>query len=96
MVKIRLRRIGRPKRAYYKVVAIDSRKRRDGKPIEILGHYDPGLNENKLTLNRERLEYWVKCGAQMSDTVSSLVRKLKKQTMVDGTTTNSRTEIDVR
>ena len=49
-VRIRLQRIGRPKRAYYRVVAIDQRAKRNGKPIEILGQYDPVLQENKLNV----------------------------------------------
>ena len=47
-VRIRLQRIGRPKRPYYRVVAIDQRAKRNGKPIEILGQYDPALTENKI------------------------------------------------
>ena len=74
-VRIRLQRIGRPKRPYYRVVAIDQRAKRNGKPIEILGQYDPLLTENKLNLKMDRFEYWVKTGAQPSDTVASLVKK---------------------
>jgi small subunit ribosomal protein S16 len=83
-VKIRLKRIGRPKHAYYKVVAIDSRKRRDGRPIEILGHYDPSAPDNKITLKRDRFDYWLKCGAQMSETVASLVRKMDRAAVSAG------------
>ncbi len=74
-VRIRLQRIGRPKRPYYRVVAIDKRSKRNGEPIEILGQYDPLLQENKLNIKMERFEYWVKTGAQPSDTVASLVKK---------------------
>jgi small subunit ribosomal protein S16 len=74
-VRIRLQRIGRPKRPYYRVVAIDQRAKRNGKPIEILGQYDPLLTENKLNIKMDRFEYWVKTGAQPSDTVASLVKK---------------------
>jgi len=74
-VRIRLQRIGRPKRPYYRVVAIDQRAKRNGKPIEILGQYDPLLTENKLNIKMDRFAYWVKTGAQASDTVASLVKK---------------------
>ncbi len=74
-VRIRLQRIGRPKRAYYRVVAIDQRAKRNGKPIEILGQYDPVLQENKLSVKQDRVEYWLKNGAKPSDTVSSLLKK---------------------
>ena len=46
-VRLRLQRLGKPKRPYYKVVAIDSRSKRDGTPIEVLGQFDPMLKENK-------------------------------------------------
>ena len=76
-VRIRLQRIGRPKRPYYRVVAIDQRSKRNGKPLEILGQYDPVLKENKLTINLERVNYWTKVGAKPSDTVASLMKKLQ-------------------
>ncbi|GAB1402623.1 hypothetical protein MASR1M68_15340 [Elusimicrobiota bacterium] len=74
-VRIRLQRIGRPKRPYYRVVAIDQRAKRNGKPIEILGQYDPLQETNKLTIKMDRFDYWVKTGAQPSDTVASLVKR---------------------
>ena len=74
-VRIRLQRIGRPKRPYYRVVAIDQRAKRNGKPIEILGQYDPILVENKLSVKMERFNYWIKTGAKPSDTVASLLKK---------------------
>jgi small subunit ribosomal protein S16 len=67
--------LGKPKRPYYKVVAIDSRSKRDGAPIEVLGQFDPMLKENKAKLNKERIEYWIKQGAQPSRVVSSLMKK---------------------
>jgi len=74
-VRIRLQRIGRPKRPYYRVVAIDQRAKRNGKPIEILGQYDPALTENKVSIKQDRYDYWVKIGAKPSETVSVLVKK---------------------
>ena len=75
-VKIRLQRKGKPKRPYYRVVAIDHRAKRDGEPIEILGQYDPIAEDNKLNVNMERVNYWLKTGAKASDTVAELIKKV--------------------
>ena len=74
MVKIRLKRLGAKKAPYYRIVAVDSRNRRDGKPIEELGYYNPISNDFKL--NKEAVDKWMKNGAQPSDTVASLLRKV--------------------
>ena len=73
-VRIRLQRIGRPKRAYYRVVAIDQRAKRNGKPIEILGQYDPVLQENKLNVKQDRVipEDYVK-----KDEMNSKMKEIK-------------------
>jgi small subunit ribosomal protein S16 len=73
VVKIRLKRIGSKKAPHYRIVAVDSRSRRDGKPIEELGFYNPRSKD--LQLNKEAVEKWMKNGAQASDTVASLLRK---------------------
>ena len=78
MVRIRLTRVGRPKGAFYRIVVIDSRKRREGRPIEVLGHYDPKKDKDKAKINYERYSYWLKVGAQPSETVSSLVKNVKQ------------------
>src|SRR5918992_1338836 len=78
-VSIRLRREGAKNRPYYKVVVADSRSPREGKFIEIIGTYDPKKPVHNSTLNVERAEYWIKRGAQPSDTVRSLIKKNKKQ-----------------
>ncbi|NLB34865.1 MAG: 30S ribosomal protein S16 [Elusimicrobia bacterium] len=77
-VKIRLKRTGRHKMPHYRVVAIDSRKRRDGRVLEELGHYHPTESAPNATLNMERVEAWISNGAQMTDTVRSIYRNLKK------------------
>jgi len=78
-VKIRLRKVGKTadKRYNFKIVAIRSAASRDGKFIEDLGAYDPSKKPAALNIKRERLEYWVKHGAQMSPTIASLVKKTK-------------------
>ncbi|MDR1695898.1 MAG: 30S ribosomal protein S16 [Endomicrobium sp.] len=75
-VKLRLQRKGKPKRPYYRVVAIDQRAKRDGEPIEILGQYDPIAKDNKLNVNMERVNYWLGTGAKASDTVAELIKKV--------------------
>ncbi len=77
-VKIRLKRIGRKNRPFYRVCVFDSRTRRDGAPIEELGAYDPHARAlgNKVSLDAERASYWLSVGAQPSETVSSLLRGL--------------------
>ena len=59
MVKIRLRRMGAKKAPYYRIVVADSRSPRDGRFIEELGTYDPMADGEKLTVNQERVQYWV-------------------------------------
>ena len=76
MVKIRLRRMGAKKAPYYRIVVADSRSPRDGRCIEELGTYDPSADcAQKLTVDLERVKYWVSNGAQPTDTVRGLLKK---------------------
>ncbi|MGQ9663835.1 MAG: 30S ribosomal protein S16 [bacterium] len=75
MVKIRLRRMGKHKSPFYRIVALDSKRARDGAYIENLGHYDP-LKKN-LQLKRDRIEYWLSKGAKPTNTVAKLITKAK-------------------
>jgi len=79
MVKIRLTRVGAKKRPFYRVMAIDEREKRQGRPLEYLGTYDPQAAEAGAKLQLEAIESWIAKGAQMSDTVRSLVRTARKQ-----------------
>ena len=79
MVKIRLTRVGAKKRPYYRVVAIDERRPRDGRPLEFLGTYDPRPTPEKVELKTERLEAWLAQGAQLSPTVRALVRRSRRR-----------------
>ncbi len=74
-VRLRLRRMGKKKQPFYRIVAIDSRVKRDGKYLENLGTYNPIKNPTELTLNAERALYWLGVGAQPSDTVRNLLSK---------------------
>jgi small subunit ribosomal protein S16 len=76
MVKIRLRRMGRRNRPSYRVVVADSRSPRDGKFVEIIGHYDPLTEPATIVINEEQALKWLKSGAQPTDTVRSLLDKL--------------------
>jgi len=78
MVKIRLTRTGRKHYHTFRLVAAESTSPRDGRFIEILGHYNPNLpnnDEGHLVLNKERIEHWIGKGAQPSQTVWTLLRK---------------------
>jgi small subunit ribosomal protein S16 len=74
-VKIRMTRTGANKDISYRVVATDSRFPRDGKHLEVVGWYDPKKKGVNFALKMDRIEHWKKNGAQLSDTVKSLVRK---------------------
>jgi len=76
-VKIRLKRMGAKKHPIYRIIAIDSRKRRDGKEIERLGLYDPHNQENN-TLDIESVDLWLSKGAIPTDTVKTLIAKSKQ------------------
>jgi len=74
-VKIRLTRVGATKRPSYRVVAIDSRRPRDGRALEILGFYDPLTEPATVQLDGDRLNAWLGKGATPSDTVVKLMRQ---------------------
>lgn len=73
MVKLRLTRMGRKKAPIYKIVAADSRARRDGRFIEAVGQYDPNVKPAKIELKEDRTLYWLKSGAQPTVTVKNLL-----------------------
>lgn len=77
MVKLRLTRLGRKKRPFYRIVAIDSRKQRDGAFLERLGYYDPLASgeATKLVLDKENIMKWLLMGAQPSETVKNILSK---------------------
>ncbi len=73
-VKIRLKRMGKKKQPFYRIVVADSRAPRDGRSIEKIGHYNPITDPAELVINEERLFHWLDEGAKPSDTVFSLLR----------------------
>lgn len=77
-VTIRLQRHGAKKHPFYRVVVADSRRARNGKFLEWVGTYNPGVEPVALKLELPRIEEWVKNGAQPSDTVRELVKMARK------------------
>jgi small subunit ribosomal protein S16 len=73
MLSIRLRRTGSTKRPYYRVVVADSREWRDGRFVEVLGHYDPRRQPPVVKIDAEKAKQWLDKGAKASDTVRSLL-----------------------
>ena len=74
-VKIRLRRMGAKKAPFYRVVVADSRFPRDGRFIEEVGYYDPMKEPAEIKLDEEKIQKWIKNGAQPTDTVKALLAK---------------------
>ncbi len=75
-VHIRLKRMGKKKRPFYRIVAADSRRARDGRFLEVLGTYNPIERPAVVTVNEDRLSYWLNEGAEASDTVGSLLTQV--------------------
>ena len=74
MVKIRLQREGKKKAPFYHIVVADSKSPRDGKIIEKIGTYNPMTEPSTIVLDQEKLEQWIKNGAQPTDTVKALIK----------------------
>ncbi len=75
MVVIRMRRAGSKNRPFFRIVVTESAAAREGRFIEIIGHYNPRTKPETLTLDRERLAHWVGKGAQPSDTLRTLIAR---------------------
>jgi small subunit ribosomal protein S16 len=76
MLAIRLRRTGSKKRPFFRVVVTDSRTARDSSFVEVLGYYNPRTNPETLSVKRDRLDHWLRAGAQPSDTIRTLVARM--------------------
>jgi len=79
-VRIRMKRLGRKHRPFYRICVMDARVPRDGKAIEEVGTYDPMVREKseRVTLNMERIDHWISVGALPSEKVAVLIRKVKE------------------
>lgn len=76
MLVIRMRRAGSKKRPFFRVVVTEKTSPRDGSFVEVLGDYNPRTKPERLKINRERLDYWLKNGAKASDSVRTLVARI--------------------
>lgn len=79
-VRIRMKRMGRKHRPFYRICVMDSRKQRDGEAIEEIGTYDTSVADKskRVTINMERVDYWMSVGAKPSENVATLIKKVKK------------------
>jgi small subunit ribosomal protein S16 len=75
MLMIRLARFGAKKKPTYRVVVIEKDRARDSKAIEVVGHYNPVADPAVVDLKHDRIEHWVRCGAQLSATVARLLKQ---------------------
>jgi small subunit ribosomal protein S16 len=76
MLVIRLRRAGSKNRQFYRVVVTESARAREGRFVEVLGHYNPRTKPEQLIVDRDRLAHWLRVGAQPSDTVRTLIDRM--------------------
>lgn len=74
-MKIRLTRMGSKKRPFYRIVAMDSATRRDGRALDYVGHYNPMVEPAEISVDAEKVALWIERGAQPTDTVAALLRK---------------------
>jgi len=89
MTVIRLSRMGRNKRPFYRIVVTDSRKRRDSGWIENIGYYNPVSSPKELKIDEERLEYWIGVGAKMSEKVQRLTGKISSKNLAKKLASNT-------
>jgi len=88
MLVIRLRRAGSKNRPFFRVVVTEGKTARDGKFVEVLGHYDPRTKPETVVIDRERLAHWVGVGARPSNTVRTLVARLPEAPPVEAAATS--------
>jgi small subunit ribosomal protein S16 len=75
VLMIRLARVGARKQPHYRIVVIEKARARNGRPVEVVGIYNPRTDPPSVELKRERVDYWVSKGAQVSETVTRLLAK---------------------
>ena len=98
-VKLRLQRFGRKKRPFYRIVAVDSRKKRDGAYIESVGHYNPLTQPAEILIDEEKALKWLDRGAQPSDTVRNLLSKkgiLLKRSLASRNVPAEQVEVEIQ
>ena len=80
MLAIRMRRAGAKNRPFFRIVVTEAKSAREGRFVEVLGHYDPRTKPETVKIDRERLAHWIKSGANPSDTVRTLIDRLPAET----------------
>ena len=80
MLAIRMRRAGAKNRPFFRIVVTEAKSAREGRFVEVLGHYDPRTKPETVKIDRERLAHWSKSGANPSDTVRTLIDRLPAET----------------
>ena len=83
MLVIRLRRAGSKNRPFFRIVVTEGKSAREGKFVEVLGHYNPRTRPETVVIDRERLAHWVGAGARPSDTVRTLVERTPPAPVAD-------------
>ena len=78
-VKLRLTRMGNKKRSFFRIVATHTASRRDGRPLEVLGYYNPQVSPADIKIYTDKVQKWMDLGAEMSDTVRSLMKQYAKK-----------------
>lgn len=78
-VKLRLTRMGNKKRSFFRIVATNSTTRRDGRPLEYLGYYNPQVSPADVKIDTDKVAKWISLGAEPSDTVRSLLKQYGKK-----------------
>jgi len=76
MLKIRLSQVGKKHRHSYRVVITEARSKRDGKTVDQIGYYNPQIQPPEFKIKKDRLNYWLKHGAQMTDRVRKLIKTM--------------------
>lgn len=76
-VKLRLTRMGNKKRAFYRLVAANAQSRRDGRPLELLGYYNPMVEPAEIKIDMEKVQKWLQNGAEPTETVRTLLKKVQ-------------------
>jgi len=76
MLAIRMRRAGSKNRPFYRIVVTEAKSAREGRFVEVLGHYDPRTKPETVRIDRERIAHWIKAGANPSDTVRTLMDRM--------------------
>jgi small subunit ribosomal protein S16 len=82
MLAIRMRRAGSKNRPFYRIVVTEAKSAREGRFVEVLGHYDPRTKPETVRIDRERVAHWIKSGANPSDTVRTLLDRLPAEAPV--------------